>query len=212
MIEAPMRSVVRRRLMAAIVTASVLIAVSSANAQAPVPAPSRTLSRANELYDANKYYGASVELAKVMDGETSDSEANRQRATFFMAKTLFKLELYAVSLAYFNRIVSAGADHRYYVVSPSGAAVVGFDSAEVAARVAVKYGESAHIVDTRAAPYHPMAEDGRTVYNDRPATCRYYPLGFDWMKNLPFNEPTITMREEVPQRAIAATRGEMGGV
>ncbi len=37
-------------------------------------------------------------------------------------------------------------------------------------------------------------------------------LGFDWMKNLLFNEPTITMREEVLQHAIATTRGEMGGV
>ncbi len=58
-------------------------------------------------------------------------------------------------------------DHRYYVVSPSGAAVVGFDNAEVAARVAVEYGESAHIVDTRATPYHPMAEivrDGAPVF------------------------------------------------
>jgi hypothetical protein len=58
-------------------------------------------------------------------------------------------------------------DHRYYVVSPSGAAVVGFDRAEVAARVAVEYGEGAHIVDTRATPYHPMAEivrDGAPVY------------------------------------------------
>ena len=48
--------------------------------------------------------------------------------------------------------------HRYYVVSPSGGAVVGFDNGEVPARVAVEYGESDHIVDTRAAPYHPMAE------------------------------------------------------
>ncbi len=37
-------------------------------------------------------------------------------------------------------------------------------------------------------------------------------LGFDWMKNLLFNEPTITMREDVLQRAIATTRGEMGGI
>ena len=37
-------------------------------------------------------------------------------------------------------------------------------------------------------------------------------LGFDWMKNLLFNEPTITMREEVLRQAIATTRGEMGGI
>jgi hypothetical protein len=58
-------------------------------------------------------------------------------------------------------------DHRYYVISPSGAAVVGYDNSEVAARVAVEYGEGAHIVDTQATPYHPMAEivrDGAPVF------------------------------------------------
>lgn len=37
-------------------------------------------------------------------------------------------------------------------------------------------------------------------------------LGFDWLKNVLFNEPTISMRQEVLQAAIARTRDEMGGV
>ena len=36
-------------------------------------------------------------------------------------------------------------------------------------------------------------------------------LGFDWMKNVLFNEPTITMREDILQSAIATTRNELGG-
>ena len=36
-------------------------------------------------------------------------------------------------------------------------------------------------------------------------------LGFDWMKNVLFNEPTIAMKEEVLRRAIATTRSELGG-
>jgi Fe-S-cluster containining protein len=35
-------------------------------------------------------------------------------------------------------------------------------------------------------------------------------LGFDWLKNVLFNEQTINMREEVLQAAIARTRTEMG--
>jgi hypothetical protein len=35
-------------------------------------------------------------------------------------------------------------------------------------------------------------------------------LGFDWLKNVMFNEPTISMKQEVPQDAIARTRDEMG--
>ena len=36
-------------------------------------------------------------------------------------------------------------------------------------------------------------------------------LGFDWLKNVLFNEPTIAIKEDVLQRAIAATRDDMGG-
>lgn len=36
-------------------------------------------------------------------------------------------------------------------------------------------------------------------------------LGFDWMKNVLFNEPTIRLREDVMQAAIAKTRSEIGG-
>jgi Fe-S-cluster containining protein len=36
-------------------------------------------------------------------------------------------------------------------------------------------------------------------------------LGFDWMKNVLFNEPAITMRPEVLQTAIASARTDAGG-
>jgi Fe-S-cluster containining protein len=37
-------------------------------------------------------------------------------------------------------------------------------------------------------------------------------LGFDWLKNVMFNEPTIAMRESVLREAIAATRTEIGAI
>jgi hypothetical protein len=36
-------------------------------------------------------------------------------------------------------------------------------------------------------------------------------LGFDWMKNVMFNEPTVVLRETVLQQAIAKKREEVGG-
>ncbi len=36
-------------------------------------------------------------------------------------------------------------------------------------------------------------------------------LGFDWLKNVMFNEETLSLREPVLQQAIAAARDEMGG-
>lgn len=37
-------------------------------------------------------------------------------------------------------------------------------------------------------------------------------LGFDWMKNVMFNEPTISLKERVMQEAIADARGDMDGL
>ena len=53
--------------------------------------------------------------------------------------------------------------------------------------------------------------DGCGVHADRPAACRHYPLGFDWMKNVFFNEPTIALREDVLRQAIAQKREDVGG-
>lgn len=35
-------------------------------------------------------------------------------------------------------------------------------------------------------------------------------LGFDWMKNVMFQEPTITMKEDILQAAAAKARADMG--
>ncbi|HLU65137.1 MAG TPA: hypothetical protein VKZ63_02610, partial [Kofleriaceae bacterium] len=53
--------------------------------------PTKTLERAIKLYDKKDYYSASIELGKVLNGETDDSEANKQRAEFFMGKTLYQM-------------------------------------------------------------------------------------------------------------------------
>ena len=48
--------------------------------------------------------------------------------------------------------------HRFYVRSPDGKMVVGDDDVNVAKAVALDYGEGAHLVDTRAQAYHPIAQ------------------------------------------------------
>ena len=77
-------------------------------------APSSTLSRAIKLYDKKDFFSASIELKKVLDGESGDDEGNKQRAQFFMGKTLYKMGFYAASLAYFDKIVQAGDAHTYH--------------------------------------------------------------------------------------------------
>ena len=76
--------------------------------------PSKTLERAVELYDKKDFFSASIELKKVLDGETPDSADNKQRAEFFMGKTLYQMGFYAGALTYFEDIVKAGDAHTYH--------------------------------------------------------------------------------------------------
>ena len=80
----------------------------------PPGPPSKVLERALKLYDAEDYANSSIELNKVVEGQSGDDEANRQRAEFFMGKTLFNMKYYSASLSYFDKIVQKGPNHRYY--------------------------------------------------------------------------------------------------
>jgi len=79
--------------------------------------PSKTLERAIKLYDKKDFFSASIELKKVLDGESGDDAKNKQRAEFFMGKTLYQMGFYAGSLAYFDKIVVAGDAHTYHAAA-----------------------------------------------------------------------------------------------
>ncbi|HEU4614850.1 MAG TPA: hypothetical protein VFS15_22310, partial [Kofleriaceae bacterium] len=79
--------------------------------------PSKTLERAIKLYDKKDFFSASIELKKVLDGESGDDAKNKQRAEFFMGKTLYQMGFYAGSLAYFDKIVQAGDNHTYHAAA-----------------------------------------------------------------------------------------------
>ncbi|MBA3817746.1 MAG: hypothetical protein H0X17_02560 [Deltaproteobacteria bacterium] len=76
--------------------------------------PSKTLERAIKLYDKKDFFSASIELKKVLDGESGDDAKNKQRAEFFMGKTLYQMGFYAGSLAYFDKIVQGGDGHTFH--------------------------------------------------------------------------------------------------
>src|SRR5262245_47649806 len=76
--------------------------------------PSKVLGRAFKLYDGEDFYSASIELNKAIEGESGDSEPNKQKAEFWMGKALYNLKYYSGSLSYFDRIVQKGAAHAYY--------------------------------------------------------------------------------------------------
>lgn len=49
--------------------------------------------------------------------------------------------------------------HRFYVRSPDGQIVTGYDRPDAARAVALEYGEGAVVVDTLARAYYPVAEE-----------------------------------------------------
>lgn len=56
---------------------------------------------------------------------------------------------------------------RFWVISPDGAATLGFELRQAAETAACAYGDGAHVVDTLAMPYEPMAQivhDGAPTY------------------------------------------------
>lgn len=82
---------------------------SIAAAQAP---PSKTLERAIKLYDRQDFFSASIELKKVVDGESGDTPDNVERARFFMAKTFFQLKFHVPAYTSFDQIIRANGTYR----------------------------------------------------------------------------------------------------
>ncbi len=60
-------------------------------------------------------------------------------------------------------------ERRYYVRSPDAGVIAGYDDPNAAGAVALDYGDGAHLVDTHAQAYHPIAQvvaDGELAFVD----------------------------------------------
>jgi hypothetical protein len=97
--------------MVATAIAIAMVTGGVANAQPSAP-PSKTLERAIALYDKKDFVSATIELYKVLSGETGDGPQNVERARFFLAKTLVHLDFDAAALTSFERIVQT-PNHPY---------------------------------------------------------------------------------------------------
>jgi tetratricopeptide (TPR) repeat protein len=91
--------------------------VVAADPAAPAGPPSRVLERGIKLYESKDYFSATIELKKVLAGESGDDVKNQQRAEFFMGKAFYKLKFYAAALSYFEKIVKTGPSHAYHAAA-----------------------------------------------------------------------------------------------
>ncbi len=102
--------------------------LSTAGASGP-----SVLDRALKLYEAggkDDLYAASIELFKLVEGESRADEADKQKAEFVMGKALYKLKFYSASLTYFDKIVQKGAAHAHYNETLKWLAALSSDVAE----------------------------------------------------------------------------------
>lgn len=84
---------------------------TSAPAEGP---PSETLANGLKLYQGERYPEASVQFQRVIEGETKDAAGNKQKAQFFLAKSLYHLQYYQSALAIFDEISQLGRGHLFY--------------------------------------------------------------------------------------------------
>ena len=77
----------------------------------PSGAATGVLAEAEDKYKAEDYQGAAVIFHAVSSGKTP---GDKLRAQFWLGKSLYKLQFYAVSLAVFSEIVTTGPQHPYH--------------------------------------------------------------------------------------------------
>jgi tetratricopeptide (TPR) repeat protein len=84
---------------------------TSAPAEGP---PSETLANGLRLYQGERYPEAAVQFQRVIEGETKDAAGNKQKAQFFLAKSLYHLKYYQSALAIFDEVSQLGKGHLFY--------------------------------------------------------------------------------------------------
>lgn len=69
---------------------------------------SKVMKRALRFYENRDYYSASIYFHQVIKGESGDSDSTKEKAIFWMGKTLYHLKFYSSALNYFDRLVKKG--------------------------------------------------------------------------------------------------------
>src|ERR1041384_3994869 len=71
--------------------------------------PSRSLEHGVALYDKGDFWSASVDLSRADDGDAE----SRERARFYLAKSLFQIGFYVPALTIFDRLIDDNDEHPY---------------------------------------------------------------------------------------------------
>lgn len=75
--------------------------------------PSKGMKSALKAYQNGNRAEAAVLFQRVIDGKTKDDAGNKQRAEFYLGKSLYHLKFYQTTLQVFDSILARGPSHRY---------------------------------------------------------------------------------------------------
>ncbi len=76
--------------------------------------PSAALATALKLYQDERYQESSVQLQRIVEGDTPDTPGNQQKAQFFLGKALYHLGYYQSALAIFDEISQQSTGHLFF--------------------------------------------------------------------------------------------------
>ena len=127
------------------------LTVAPAQAAPAEGPPSELLANGLRLYQQGEYDDAAIAFQRVIDGESEDGPGNKQKAEFFLAKSLFSLRFYQSALAIFDQITQLGIGHGYFD-----------ESLQWLAQLATQLPESAGIVEIIGRYGVPQLEEFNT--------------------------------------------------
>ena len=74
----------------------------------------RIFNKGINLYKRGLYHSASLLFFRLASSTRPEYESQKQKAEYFLARSLYKMKLYQASLIFFNRIIKKGAPHKYF--------------------------------------------------------------------------------------------------
>ncbi|MBN2802017.1 MAG: tetratricopeptide repeat protein [Deltaproteobacteria bacterium] len=139
-------------------------AAPSVVAPPPKPAgpPSEALANALRFYQQERYAQASVQLQRIVAGETGDEPANVQKAQFFLGKCFYHLGFFQAALGVFEEIALMSTGHIYFHSTLQWLAQLSRELPEPAGIISLvgRYGDSLQVLSEFKRP------ETKDLYNE----------------------------------------------
>ena len=128
----------------------------------PSGPPSEALANALRFYQQERFAQASVQLQRIVAGETGDEPANIQKAQFFLGKCYYHLGFFQAALGVFEEIALMSTGHIYFHSTLQWLAQLSRELPEPAGIIGLvgRYGDSLQVLNEFKKP------ETKDLYNE----------------------------------------------